>query len=647
MEIENEIENEILNEMHKGVCVGIDLGTTNSCVAYHNKAQTIVCQNEFGNRTTPSFVSFEENEKTVGETACEKQTKNPKYTLFETKRFIGRTFDECQEEQKNYQYEMINLGDNKINFLVKYHKEDRIFCPEEIAAIILNKMTTIASEALDKFVESAVITVPAYFNDAQRQATYDAGKLANIKVLRIINEPTAAAIAYGLNKNNDKDINVLVFDLGGGTIDTSLLTISNDGIFEVLSIAGDTHLGGADFDQCLVSLVSQKYKDEFGKELKSNVRVKQVCETAKCKLSGASSTQIELIGIGPLKEDFEFKITRAQFEEICNDLFIRCEKLVKKTLQDGGISAENVDDVVLVGGSTRIPKIQKMLGKIFGKDKICKSINPDEAVAIGAAIQAAVLNGGDDVSDGVPDIILLDVCPLSLGVETTGGLMSVIIPRNSMVPIKKSKIYSTTEDNQTSVTIQVFEGERSATKNNRLLGSFELEGLQCLPRGTPKIRVSFELDADGIFTVSAKNETDVCLEKGETNKEQILTIQNNKGRLSDKEMKNLLISSKELEMQDALFREKTKLKNDFESLLFGVKRTFTENTHLKENTDKSDIQCVLDIVKEQLLWLENCENKEKEEELIAELQRRHNYLENEIARPMIDAANIFVQKKKL
>lgn len=636
------------------LCVGIDLGTTNSCVGYYDLDRgVVICANEFGRRTTPSYVAFNENERMVGEPAVRQQARNAKYTLYESKRFIGHTYQECDHEHIHYPFEIIDIGDNNVNFLVNYHGEDRIFCPEEIAAIILNKMAVVAAQTAGVPVGAAVITVPAYFNDAQRQATRDAGKLAGLEVLRIINEPTAAAIAYGLDHktaDNQRDTNVLVFDIGGGTIDTSLLTVTVDGIFEVLAIAGDTHLGGADFDQLLVQYVANRYRQQFPSHTldQNNPKIRQACERAKCELSGVQSVEIELVGMAPGKEDFFCTVTRPQFNDICAELFDRCLELVQKTLTDAQLSKESVDEVVLVGGSTRIPKLQEMLSEFFGGKELCKSINPDEAVAYGAAIQAAVLSAEETGAEGVPDIVLLDVCPLSLGVETTGGLMSVIIPRNTMVPVKKSKIYSTIEDNQSEVTVQVFEGERSCTADNRLLGSFELSGIQAAPRGAPKIRVRFELDADGIFTVTARDESELRLEV-EAVVEHTLTIQNNKGRLSDNEVEKLLKDAEAMEAQDAIFRQTVRDRTDLENLLFGVRRTFSESEQLKQHADQADIKCVLDIVEEQFNWLNSDQGGQAapSEALVQDLQRRREWLENEVARPMVDAVNIAIRDEAI
>jgi heat shock 70kDa protein 1/2/6/8 len=634
------------------ICVGIDLGTTNSVVAYYNGHQTIVCPNEFGNRTMPSYVAFNDNEKCVGEAAVKQSAKNPKNTIYESKRFIGRSFADCSREHNNYPFEFVDLGDDNVNFVIKYHNEDRVFCPEEIAALILQKMANIAADFTGCEVTRAVITVPAYFNDAQRQATRDAGRIAGLDVLRIINEPTAAAIAYGMDRK-ESDTTVLIFDLGGGTIDTSLLQVTRDGIFEVLAIGGDTRLGGADFDQRLMHMVAARYKKEFASELdvhqpRIHRRLRQACEKAKCELSAMQQVDVELDAIGPDGEDFATTITRAEFNDECADLFAKCMELVRSTLRDAKLTTESVHEVVLVGGSTRIPRVQELLSAEFGGKELCKSINPDEAVAYGAAIQAGILNAADTDQVVDCDVVLLDVCPLSLGVETTGGLMSVIISRNSKVPIKKSRIYSTTEDNQTEVTVAVYEGERSNTSDNRLLGTFDLSGIQVAPRGAPKIRVSFEIDADGIFTVTAADESEIKVEASAVEHATLsktLTIQNNKGRLSNDEVERIVKDAEQLEAQDAVFRQTIKSKTDYESLLYGVRRTFGENAVLQQHADKDTIQCVLDIVSAEFEWLKSLTDAAPSQATIDELQRKRDWLEMEVARPVVDAVNRAVREQ--
>lgn len=658
--MEHIVENQEGEEIKRQICVGIDLGTTNSCVAWYDVSQhhVVVCPNEFGNRTTPSYVSFNDNERLIGESALKQASKNPQNTIYESKRFIGRSYNECLSDRKNYPFNIVNIGDNAVNFVVKYHDEDRIFCPEEIGALILQKMCEIAADYTGCEVNRAVITVPAYFNDAQRQATRDAGRIAGIDVLRIINEPTAAAIAYGMDRKaseKTEDVTVLVCDIGGGTTDTSLLQVTHDGIFEVLAIAGDTHLGGADFDQRLIKMVCERYEKQYKghtldlSQSRIHRKVRHACEKAKCELSGVQRVEIELDAVAPNGDDFSTVITRAQFNDECNDLYEKCINLVKKTLDDAKLKSSDVDEIVLVGGSTRIPKIQELLSKEFNGKELCKAINPDEAVAYGAAIQATILNSADTDQplDDNCDLVLLDICPLSLGVETTGGLMSVIIPRNSKVPIKKSRVYSTTEDNQPDVTVTVYEGERSKTDDNRLLGSFELSGIQKAPRGAPKIRVSFEIDADGIFTVTAADESDVLLDTGKTEDKKLegvkntITIQNNKGRLSDDEVNRIVKDAEHAEAQDAMFRQFMKIRTDFENLLFGVRRTFTENKTLHSTADETVIKCVLDIVSAEFEWLES--QTEPSTELIRELERKRDWIELEVARPVVDDVNLKIR----
>jgi L1 cell adhesion molecule like protein len=425
-------------------------------------------------------------------------------------------------------------------------------------------------------------------------------------------------------------------------------------VFEVRAISGDTHLGGADFDQRLVSYVQESYEKKFGVAFpisnhKFHQRLRKACEKAKCELSGTQRVEIELDACGPNGEDFLMTISRAQFNEICDDLFRKCMTLVRQSLKDARLSASDVHDVVLVGGSTRVPKIQEMLSEEFGGKELCKSINPDEAVAYGAAIQAAVLaeafkeNSPSDTPSTVPDIVLLDVCPLSLGVETTGGLMSALIPRNTIVPVKRSRLYSTTEDNQETVSVNVFEGERANVSDNRKLGQFELSGIALLPRGAPKIRVSFELDADGIFTVTAEDEsesTSLSTTIGEQAK-RVLTIQNNKGRLSEAELKKYVADAEQNSIRDALFTKAIRLKTTFENLLFGVRRVFTETSAeiLEEHADPENVKMVLDVVSDQFEWLQAVSDSDPLEELIAELERRSDWVENDVARSVVDAVN--------
>jgi heat shock protein 1/8 len=638
--------------------IGIDLGTTNSCVGYYDRSKQSVeiCSNEYGQRTTASVVAFTDQEKLIGEAAIRQQSRNPTNTLYETKRFIGRSFQECAAEVRNYPYKAIDLGEDNVNFHVKYHEEDRIFCPEEIAAIILDKMRSVVEQQSGTPVTQAVISVPAYFNDAQRQATRDAGKIAGLEVLRIINEPTCAAIAYGIDKqDHPRDINVLIFDLGGGTFDVSLLTLST-GVFEVRAISGDCWLGGSSFDQRIMDYVEECYQKQFGVDMNSRdkpklrKRLRSACEKAKCDLSGIARVEIELDGIAPDGDDFSVILSRGKFEELCDDLFKRCMQLVKVAVQEANLTTGDIDEVVLVGGSTRILKVQSMLSKEFGGKDLCKSIDPDLCVAYGAAIQASILAAqeSDNAEDmeHVPDICLIDVCPLSLGVETVGGLNSVVISRNSIVPVKKSKLYSTTDDNQTSVSINVYEGERASATDNRLLGSFELEGIRPAPRGAPKIRVSFELDADGIFRVSATDESEVPDGEETENRTRELTIQNNKGRLSDEEVNKFVADAESHAARDEIFAKTIRLKTDFENLLYGIRRTFTETAKdiLEKHADKDTVKMVLDVVDDQFDWLSSLSDKDCDQSVIDEILNRRDYVENDVARNVVDAINQHIRE---
>jgi len=590
--------------------IGIDLGTTYSCVGIYKNDGVEIIVNDQGNRTTPSYVAFTDEERLIGDVAKNQVNYNPENTIFDAKRLIGRRFSDpiVQADIKHWPFKVKQGENDKPIICACYKGEEKEFTAEQISSMVLIKMKETAEAYLGNKVTKAVITVPAYFNDAQRRATHDAGTIAGLEVLRIINEPTAAALAYGLNKK--EEITVLVFDLGGGTFDVSLLTI-DDGLFAVKATAGDTHLGGEDFDSKMVTWCLKEFKkkhkniniNELIKNPKSLRKLRTACEKAKRVLSSSNVVWIEVDSLFD-NIDFRIQMSRTKFEQLCLDDFEKCMEPVEKVLSDSKIHKSEITDLVLVGGSTRIPKIREMLKDFFDGKEPKRDINPDEAVAYGAAVQAAILSDEYKNDHKINSMVLIDVSPLSLGIETAGGIMAKLIERNTTIPCSKEQVFSTYSDNQPGVSVKVYEGERDMVTGNTLLGTFELTNLPPMPRGIPKISVKFNLDTNGILQVCATEES--------TGNSKNIIIKNDKNRFTKEELNNMINDAKKFENDDKEIKERIEAKNDLENYVYNV-RNSTESQEFKSKLGEKKYKKLNDIIKESIQWLDDNDNLSKEE----------------------------------